>query len=175
MGQDQREKKMAGGCALDMCGSYACAYIRGIDSGKLEPVPGMLYYGEDELPPRAWQLDTSCAQHIGNAQCGFQAACARLEMAVRLSDLDKLAYEIDYGLYRRDERMDICGAWADDTDDEGMALGAGGVCSDYSNECDDTWDCMGDPCVVLWAGAYGLDVCGTGLGQAGIVQLKRQP
>ena len=158
---------MAGYCTNAMRNSWACAYIRSIDSGDLEPATGM--YDDGTYVFRPYQrkhlaLINECDCH---AKCRFQDVCARLEMAVRLHDLDELSVSIDSGAYHRNERMGVCHAGTDDHADEPVEMGTGGIFNDYRNDCDDTWDSMGDPCMVLWAGDSGV-----GSGGAGVVHLQ---
>lgn len=165
MGQNQRQKNMAGRCTLDMRGSNACALIRGIESRDLEPE----IRKHDDGTFVFWHSPCKCIafsfEHNCDVKCGLQDVCARLEMALRLRDLDELSVSIDSGAYSRNERMGVRDAGADGHADEAVEMGAGGIFADYSNECDDTWDCLGDPCMVLWAGDPGITCGGAGVVQ----------
>ena len=167
MEQDKRQKEVAGHCANSMRGSWACAWIRNIESRELEPATRMYSDGTYELRTCARKPITLITECDSHAKCRFQDVCARLEMAVRLHDLDELSISIDNGTYSRHERMGVCHAGNDDHEDEPVEMGAGGIFGDYSNECDDTWDCLGDPCMVLWAGDLGI-----GSGGSGVVHLQ---
>lgn len=155
MEQDKRQKKMAGHCDLGMCGSIACLFIRSAEARDIDRDYAFAEYAE------ARQLTAFADQHKCTADCGFQDVCRRLEVAVWNRDLSELEYAIDNGRGNRPERMDIRDAGTDDHEAGSLAMGAGGICSDYHNECDSAWDGVEDTRLVLWAGADGLAVSGT--------------
>lgn len=159
MEQTERQKKMAGHCALDMCGSIACARIR---STMVKDLNRFYPYREYRLA-EARQRGALVHEPWGDAHCGFQDVCKRLEMVVRLRDLDMLSNEMDNRAYHRNERMGVCDAGTDDHERKELEVDASGERSDDSHGCNDAWDSMGDTCLELWAGAGDLVGRGTNL------------
>lgn len=166
MGQDKRQKEMAGHCTLDMCGSIACEFIRLLDSDFIEPYcnPSNLMAKYDKyISIKARELNTSANQPECYADCGFQDVCKRLEMVVRIRDLDMLSNEMDNRAYHRNERMGVCDAGTDDHERKELAVDAACERADDSHGRDDAWDSLGDARMELWAGAGDLIGSGTAL------------
>ncbi len=157
MEQNKRQEKMAGHCALDMCGSIACKNIRCTVARDIDPDYGFYEYAE------ARQLDAFSDKHECHADCSFQDVCKRLEMVVRRRDLAMLSDELDNRTYHRNERMGVCDAGTDDHEREKLEVDAAGERGDDSHGCDAAGDSLGDTCLELWAGAGDLVGCGTAL------------
>ena len=159
MGQDKRQKEMAGHCTLDMCGSIACARIRSTFAKDLDRD---FCYREYEFA-EARQRSALNPQPECYTDCGFQDVCKRLEMVVRLRDLDMLSNEMDNRAYHRNERMGVCDAGTDDHERKELAVDAACERADDSHGRDDAWDSLGDARLELWAGAGDLIGRGTTL------------
>ena len=159
MEQDKRQKEMARYCALDMCGSIACAGIRTTKVRDIE----RFFTCKDERDANARKHDALVHEPWGDAHCCFQDVCKRLEMVVRLRDLNAISNELDNRAYHRNERMGVCDAGADDHEREKLEVDADCELSNDSHECDTAGDSMGDACMELWAGAGDLVGRGTTL------------
>lgn len=159
MEDNQRQKKVAGHCALVMCGSIACAGLR---TTKLRDIERFFTF-QDERDANARKHDTLVHEQWGDAHCVFQDVCKRLEMVVRLRDLYIISNEVDNRAYNRNERMGVCDARTDDHERKELEMDAACECADDSHGCDDAGDSMGDSCLELWAGADDLVGRGTNL------------
>ena len=157
MEQDKRQKEMARYCALDMCGSIACAGIRTTKVRDIE----RFFTCKDERDANARKHDALVHEPWGDAHCCFQDVCKRLEMVVRLRDLNAISNELDNRAYHRNERMGVCDAGTDDHERKELEVDAAGERADDSHECDTAGDSMGDACMELWAGAGDLVGRGT--------------